>query len=359
MVIKSVDAKRPQLVSRAEVKPVTTPAVKTQPNAPDSGFVSQQRKLVNMTGARPKVSAAANPALLSVVAGQVKAAQAGGAAPKAKLPATVEDFLKQAISESSGDLKKDYQAIKKALEKADYAGAAALADTLLSGKADDREEAIDSDLGLSGTRSTKTLTAQLDFLAKMDGAGVKPGYPPTEKQLTDYFSKLKDDPRGAREAFASYAQTFHAHPANAGKPKDFDLKYGEGASRLPDDWSEVANRPIDAQAENIGKQMNDCEGFAFMAEKLLGAAGFEVQHHLTAHGAPAGDHAMVSFKHPSEKTFTVTSNDRVFTAKTEREAAVLGFDYASGAKTPKGTGFYLGKTMMESQTASVNGGKHI
>lgn len=356
MVIKSVESKRPQVVARAEVNKVTAPAVKAQPEAPGSEFQTAKQKLINMTGARPKVTLKGNPELLSIVHG-ARAGQATAA--KAKLPGTVEDFLKDAIASTSGDLKKDYQSIRSCLEKGDYTSAAKIADGLLSGKADDKEEAIDDALSLNGTNSTKTMTSQLDFLAGMEKAGIKPSYPPTENQLTEYFSTMKKDPAGARTAFETYTKAFHAHPSSAGKPKDFDLQYKDGASRLPDKWSEVAARPIDGQPVNIGKQMNDCEGFAFMAEKLLGAAGFTVEHHLTAHGAPAGDHAMVAFKHPSEKTFTVASNDRVFTAKTEREGAEKGFKYASGAETPKKTGFYQGKTMMDSQTALMNGGKHI
>jgi hypothetical protein len=358
MVIKNVDSKRPQIVQRTEVSSVAPTTVKKQEAAaPDSGFQSAKQKLINMTGARPKVQLKGNPELLAYV----KTGQAtGGQTAKAKMPSTVDDFLKDAVSSATGDLKTDYENIKKAINKGDFTAAAKIADGLMSGKADDKEEAIDSDLGIQGTKSTKTMTSQLDFLAGMEKAGVKPvSYPPTEKQLTDYFATLKDNPAGAREAFDSYTHAFHAHPSNAGKAKDFDLKYGDGATRVPDDWSEVANRPIDAQAENIGKQMNDCEGFAFMAEKLLGAAGFQLQDHLTAHGAPAGDHAMVAFKHPSEKTWTVTSNDKVFTAKTEREGAEKGFKYASGAETPKKTQFFQGKTMLDSQNGSVNSGKHI
>lgn len=355
MVIKNVDSKRPQIVQRTEVSNVAPTTVKQQDSVPESGFQNAKQKLINMTGARPKVQLKGNPELLAIV----KGAQASGGTAKAKMPSTVDDFLKDAISSSSADLKKDYEEIKKAINKGDFGAAAKIADGLLSGKADDKEEAIDNDLGIQGTKSTKTMTSQLDFLAGMEKAGIKPSYPPTEKQLTDYFATMKNDPAGARQALDTYLHAFHAHPANAGKPKDFDLKYGDGATRVPDDWSEVANRPIDAQAENIGKQMNDCEGFAFMAEKLLGAAGFQVQDHLTAHGAPAGDHAMVAFKHPSEKTFTVTSNDKVFTAKTEREGAEKGFEYASGAKTPKKTQFFTGKTMIESQDSIAKNGKHI
>src|SRR4051794_26090622 len=99
MVIKSVDSKRPQVVARAEVGKVEAPTVKQQEAVPESGFQTAKQKLINTTGARPKVQLKGNPELMAYV----KTGQAtGGATAKAKMPATVSDFLKDAVSTATG-----------------------------------------------------------------------------------------------------------------------------------------------------------------------------------------------------------------------------------------------------------------
>lgn len=355
-MVKSVDAKRPSVATRVEsARPASVQPAAVRAAAPevDSGFHAAKKKPVNMTGRYKPVAMEGDEALKSALSAQLRVAQAGGAgaATKAsgpKVTKAVTDFLKEACRETSGDLKQAYLDIKKAVEAGDYGKASKLATALLSGKADDQSEAIDAALGLPGTKSTEAVIAQLDFLAKMQAAGVKADYPPSEQQLVDYFGTLKGDPQAARDAFEAYTGAFHAHPANAGRPTE-DVEYSGGDSSVPESWSEVTGRDITDRPEHLGKQMNDCEGFAFMAERLMTAAGFKVQHHLTTKGGPTGEHGMVSFKHPKEKVFTVTSNDQTFTASSERQAAIEGFNYASPQKAPAKMPFYTGATMLESQ----------
>jgi hypothetical protein len=86
-----------------------------------------------------------------------------------------------------------------------------------------------------------------------------------------------------------------------------------------------------------------------MAQELMGAAGFTFKEHLTANGGPAGAHAMVAFTHPKEpNAFTVTSNDGAFSGKSLKSTADQGFLYAGG-KTTKGTSYFAGESMRESQ----------
>ncbi|MEW5741853.1 MAG: hypothetical protein AB1938_23260 [Myxococcota bacterium] len=366
MAIKSVDSKRsvatPSMTS-ARAQAPSLPAVQKEP-AVDSGFQSSKKKLVNMTGRYKPVVMSGDAALAKSAASQLRVAQAGGVAStagakgKPKVDAAITDFLKEACRQTSGTLREAYADIQKAVEVGAWGTAAKRARALLSGKADDQAEAIDEALGLSGTKSTEALIAQLDFLARMEAAGVKADYPPTEAQLVQYFGTLKKDPKGARDAFSAYAEAFHVHPADAGKG-ELDIEYRSGSSSVPESWSEVSGRPAKDQPAHLGKQLNDCEGFAYLAERLLGAAGFVVAHHLTTHGGPAGDHGMVSFKHPQEKGYTLTSNGHVLTGKDERALAIEGFNKASPRPAPSGMRFYTGATMLESQQrAGANDKKH-
>ncbi len=139
------------------------------------------------------------------------------------------------------------------------------------------------------------------------------------------------------------------------------------ATKSPDQWSDVIGRPAEG-AEHVGKQMNDCEGFAFMAEKLLTAAGFTLVGHVAVEAhPPVPSHEMALFKHSSEKDVTVTSNNRSFTAPDAMSAARHGYAWAAGeredpdthAVTERGlaTGkerFFVGKTGAQAMANLVN-----
>jgi hypothetical protein len=230
-------------------------------------------------------------------------------------------------------------AVQKDIEAGKYTDAFQKLDNLIKTKGDnlwDDEKAPIS-----------TVRDQLEFLSQMQKAGVKADYPPTEAQLVEYFKTLKDQPAAARQAFDDYAHRFQVHPANIATA-DFVMHYSHGqqsvdrggttidvTTDVPRSWSDVASHPVSNEhfPQYIGKQMNDCKGYAFMAEKLLGAAGFTVVHHIDAAPSKFGDgHMMVSFSHPGEKDLTLTSNDGVFTGRNERDLAKKGFSYAAGGK---------------------------
>lgn len=254
--------------------------------------------------------------------------------------------------------KKEFAAAQQAIASGDFAKAYESLKTLLVKQGEDV-------LPEDDVKSTETVRDQLEFLSKMQAAGVKADYPPTEAQLVDYFKTLKSNPDGARAAFDSYAQNFHVHPVNI-KGADFDIKYSQdkvkyGASQseytvdVPKDWSSVGNRPVKDHPQYIGKQMNDCQGFAFMSEKLLGAAGFKLEHHIAVYPGPhdAG-HSMVMFTHPPEKGYTVTSNDRSFHGTNAKDVAKQGYEYAAGKdNVTHKEHFYTGKTMAEAEIQQV------
>lgn len=279
----------------------------------------------------------------------------------AKLPPDVAAFLKQQVTlfavpeRDAGDGAANIQLAQKQIAKGDYTSAAG---TLAKANTSISESTLGSQVGL------ETVQKQVEFLAGMQAKGVKADYPPTEAQLVKYFETLKGDPNAARAALAVYTKEFHVHPANVpGAKNDKDIKYvapekGVSKDLSPHNWSDVANRPADGEL-NVGKQINDCEGFAFISEKLLEAAGFEVKGHVTGldprkkgpKDDPASSHEMMLFKHPNESRFTVTSNEGVFTNASAKAAAQEGFKAAVGQKA---NALFLGSTGFEAGKNLVN-----
>ena len=255
---------------------------------------------------------------------------------------------------------KEFTAAQKAIASGDYNKAFESLKTLMIKQGEDV-------LSENDVKSTQTIRDQLEFLSKMQTAGVKADFPPTEAQLVKYFGTMNNKPGDARQAFDDYTHNFHVHPVNV-KGAPFDIKYssdsvpyGSSGNRytvdVPKDWQAVANRPVkdmkDAgdMPQHVGKQINDCQGFAFMAEKLLGAAGFKLEHHITAFPGPQNaGHSMVIFSHPGERGYTVTSNDRSFHGNAAKETAKQGYEYGAGKENVTGKEhFYVGKNMAESE----------
>lgn len=280
---------------------------------------------------------------------------AGSAAPT-KASATVPADVASLLAEGAKipEAKAEFTEAQKAIAAGDYAKAYGYLESLMRKQG---EEVLPED----AVKATQTVRDQLQFLSKMQKAGIKADYPPSEGQLVDYFKTLKNNPAAARQAFQDYADLFHVHPGTVGSgdivySKDKNSKY---STHVPDDWSEVANRPSKDKSKHIGKQMNDCEGYAFMAEKLLVAAGFRIAHHLTAYPGPDNNgHSMVTFAHPKEKGFTVTSNHYVLQKSTENAAAEEGLKTVQGGVTGE-VNYYTGRTMADSHIQSAIKGKKL
>lgn len=351
--------------------------------ADPTGFDTAKKKLMSITGRHPS---AKGPAVtgdgvrgnMLEVKGTVEAGTAHKSV-KLKGPPDVATYLaKGSKMTATGELDEgDVKFAKKTLgevavdiNKGDYAGAAKKMETALRKTSDVLDAIIPG-----GENAGRTVQSQLEFLGKMQGANVKADYPPTEQQLKDYFKTLKDDPEAARQALGDYFQAFHEHPANVpGAPADVVYSADPMVSRgtkditthTPNDWSEVSKRPVkdvkdaNPKSTSIGKQLNDCEGFAYMAQTLMKEAGFEVSHNLTVKGpGDIGDHAMVSFKHPPEKGVTVVSNDGVFHGTNEKKVAQQGYKHAAGGLYTGKETIYTGKSMGDSQVnAEARDKKH-
>ena len=269
----------------------------------------------------------------------------GTGAPPASGPACTESAdVKTALTDRpQGDpAKDDFAAAQKAIEQGDYSKARDVLNDLL--QKGPHGIASNEDLPDDDKKLAETMKDQLGFLSNMQKAGVKnPCYPPTEPELVDYFKKLKDRPDDARKAFENYTQSFDVHPVNV-KGNNFDISYSHEihsvgdvniTTNVPRGWSDVAggSRTVSSKdyPQYVAKQMNDCKGYAYKAQELLGAAGFKVEHFVDASPSKFGDgHMMLMLSHAGEKKLTLTSNDRVFTGNDPTALAKQGFAYAAG-----------------------------
>lgn len=360
MVVKSADTKRPGQLPSTKIefsKPTALQATKLESKVsePSSGFAAAKKKGISITGRLKPVPVPVNSELAGLASSQLRVAQAGGvsgatAAKGPKIDAGVKDLYKALCKTSDDDANAAYKELGNAIAKGDYASAARLAETTLSQK---YEEFMDEVVppSTNKTNLTDNLKNQLKFLAKMQGAKIKADYPPTRDQLVAYFKTLDGNPTEARKALKEFNAAFEVHVAQETQDPKADVTYHgtEDAPLPPNDWADVEKRTPNAKGENVGKRVNDCEGYAFLNEQLLKAAGFELKHHLTANGGPAGAHAMVVFTHKKDPgNVTLTSNGGVHHGKNEKAVADEGFK-AAGGKPGAKNAYYAGDTMGESQ----------
>ncbi|MBI2837906.1 MAG: hypothetical protein HYX75_06315 [Acidobacteria bacterium] len=370
----------PDVQSPQGVKPGATPLSQgggtQQPAVPRDSFERAGGTLSDLFGQAPAFPSmqlptiatnTAQPISNTSVPADVKAALDSGAETKIEAGTVVQNNRKVQKYEPSPALKADVAAVQQAIAKKDYSTAY---------KTMQKVNQIVGEKSASGSdEAMQTVERQLGFLSKLQEKGIKADYPPTQAQLVEYFGKLKGDPAAARQAFDDYTQTFHTHTADVkGKHNGEDVVYKSTpkvidgvATTSPDQWSDVIGRPAEG-AEHVGKQMNDCEGFAFMAEKLLTAAGFTLVGHVAvdAH-PPVPSHDMALFKHSGEKNVTVTSNNRSFTAPDAMGAARHGYAWAAGERVDPNTNavterglatgkeqFFVGKTGGQAMANLVN-----
>ncbi len=274
-----------------------------------------------------------------------KTGSLGAPAGNAQACAAESPDIKEALTNppKGSPAKADFAASQKAIEAGDYTKAYQIMKTLIEkgpGGVPSNDDLPDVE-----QKAANTMKNQLEFLSGMQKAGIKACYPPTESELEGYFKTLKNNPSAARQAFQDYAQNFQVHPVNI-KGAEFEVKYshethtetrkGEEFSVLtntPLQWSDLSKNSVSSKEypQYIGKQMNDCKGYAFMAEKLLGAAGFKLEHYVDASPSKFGDgHMMAMFSHSGESNMTLTSNDKVFEGKNQRDLAKQGFSSAAG-----------------------------
>lgn len=321
---------------------------------------------------------------------EVKQARAESSAPS---PASSGGPLPDAIYHCAEKLPKDE---KHAPIRALYAEAKKLAEAGEPGQAAEKleralsryEEEIDGSqsLGDGGVAGTRNLAAQYRVLEAMKARGVDASHPPTQDELKRYmksFDAQKDRP-AALGAFQAYAGAFYVHPANVGRP-DEDIKYSEDPTKhayrgklydesaaadraqakkpgqliydiTTHDASEWKDVTSDRERSGLGgphphaagKHVIDCEGYAYLAQELLGAAGYKTEQVAVA--AKTGEqHAMTVLTDPSRKGhYAVVSNDGVHTAAKKKDALDAGFRAAMPEGAVPGAYFY-GRTQHHAQ----------
>jgi len=276
---------------------------------------------------------------------------AAAAAPKqagVNVPTEVAAILAEGAK--NPDAKREFTAAQQALAAGDYSKAHDAMESLMRKQGEDvlTDEQV---------KSALTVRDQLGFLSDLQKAGIKADYPPTEAQLVAYFKTLKDKPGAARQAFEDYTSSFHIHPANV-RGAAADIQYShtkvkrgqsEYTTDVPHEWADVSTRPAKG-SDYAGRQMNDCQGYAYLAEKLLSAAGFKTTQHVVALQSAERGHAMVVLTHPKESGFTLSSNDKTYHGNNAKALVRQGYEGVVGEGHLTGKEhYYTGKTQSDAE----------
>ncbi len=330
-----------------------------------------------------------------VVAPRVMQARAAGASAPADVgPGT---SLSDAVYCRARHLPKDekhkpiralYAEADKLAKSGDYAKAADKLERALSRY----EEEIDASkaLGTGGVAGTSNLAAQYRVLADMKARGVEASNPPTLPELEKYFGSFdsRAERPAALTAFGAYTEAFYVHPASVGRP-DEDITYSKDPSKYSvgktiygseadanraqeksggtryefttadaSEWKDVTTDRDTVGLEgghskSAGKRVIDCEGYAYLGEKLLGAAGYKTEQ-VAVQSKKGEQHAMTMLIDPSRKdSVAVVSNAEILTAASKKAALDLGFQDAMPAGAEAGPYFY-GSSQHEAQVKMLH-----
>jgi hypothetical protein len=219
--------------------------------------------------------------------------------------------------------------------------------------------------------SADTHAQQTAFEGEMRAAGVDACHPPTQDQLRAYFRTFDSRARRgeAPAAYERYARAFHTHTANVPGRRDADVRYSPETSyvvgnRFYGSEAEAARRgdyrvvdtadasawgDVNRQPLHEGRRVQDCEGFAFMAQDLLGAAGYRTEQ-VANQGSNGYAHAMVAARDPQSGRRVVVSNERAFSGTGSRDALLgQGWNHATGNDGSTPGRFYTGETQAQAQ----------
>jgi hypothetical protein len=137
------------------------------------------------------------------------------------------------------------------------------------------------------TSTNLNIANQLDFTDRMQRAGVRNlSFPPSDRNVDDYFSSLRRESasRVARD-YQDYTRAFFVHHGSS-RPLQYDsethrIRGTHFETHIPEDWNDVTSS---RQMRN-GQRMIDCEGYAYLGQRLLSRAGFG-EGRFTAIGSP-------------------------------------------------------------------------
>jgi hypothetical protein len=132
------------------------------------------------------------------------------------------------------------------------------------------------------------IASQLEFTGRMQQAGVRNlSFPPTDRNVDDYFSSLRREPasRVARD-YEQYTSAFFVHHGRT-TPLQYDaethrINGSNFETHIPEDWNDITS----SREIRNGQRMIDCEGYAYLGQRLLSRAGFR-EGRFTAVGSPS------------------------------------------------------------------------
>lgn len=101
---------------------------------------------------------------------------------------------------------------------------------------------------------------------------------PAWTDLAAYMQSLRDDPDAALRAYREYVEAFYVHVAHARRDPSADVTWPGGSC---DRWSELAERP-----RYQHRRIIDCEGYAFIAHRLLSEAGWSLRGYQVLYVLP-------------------------------------------------------------------------
>lgn len=238
-------------------------------------------------------------------------------------------------------------------------------------------------LGERGMNAAETLERQANVCSAMEGRlHHRVDCPPSEADATAYFATFNNDAdrASARGEFERYAQAFYTHTQTALDPSS-DIRYSADTPRYvsggeiyrreadspadairvrtaaPDSWADVTTRRdvagvAAADGHAAGCRVIDCEGYAYLSERLMGAAGYEVTHVTAAERGrgsadPSDLHSMTSLRDPTSGATFTQSNAGFYDSNYAGYRAAVPSRGLSEAPL-----FFTSPSMQDSQTLS-------
>jgi hypothetical protein len=119
---------------------------------------------------------------------------------------------------------------------------------------------------------------------------------PDRGDLLEYFQAI-GDLHLAVEQYTEYARSFYVHTMFVPGDRDGDVSWPGGSC---DRWSEINSRP-----RHQSRRIIDCEGYAYLAGQLLGAAGWRVRGYQVifrpaTQTSPLDSHLVAVLEHPED-----------------------------------------------------------
>jgi|GEM_PF-7051603 len=150
-------------------------------------------------------------------------------------------------------------------------------------------------------------------------------HPPTEQDVTSYFATLRGHPTTeVQQAYNDYASAYYVHTGDqnlriAGTDVVYDqethhVRGHDVVTNTPEDWDDISSaRTLDRH----GRRILDCEGFAYLGERCLTAAGFDRNHGRYTAMNVAGVTPEQAQQNPNLAGHTVYTADRTVDGHTD------------------------------------------